>query len=281
MSTSKTFKPNLAVANPLIAELDLLSQRRADFEKQLARTNKTLYQLLADVYAQYELAAQTGTLSHAVQLMKQKLKAQGKTVQSGTPEINVYVRYVFGTDRQRVYNYATCLQAAIAQSIPSTGFVEFITKIGGIEECKLQTSAGKRSGNPPAAAASSPPSEQQMQAASDLMESGRFSFVANLVLPNTLAAKVAGQELTMLIGKPTTDGSLQVITSVPVVSNAAKNLVKRELAKVIADQEAEQAIRSVQQQERDAITAVLARTKFTTNTINEPAVQPTLPAEII
>lgn len=279
MSTSKTFKPNLAVANPLIAELDLLSQRRADFEKQLARTNKTLYQLLADVYAQYELAAQAGTLSHAVQLMKQKLRAQGKKVQSGTPEINIYVRYVFGTDRQRVYNYATCLQAAIAKSIPSTRFVDFITKIGGIEECKLQTSADKKSGNPSASAASSQPSEQQMQAASDLMDSGSFSFVADIALPNTLATMVTGQEMTMLIGKPTANGSLQVIASVPVISNAAKNLVKRELAKVIADQEAEEAIRSAQQQERDAITAVLARAKFTTNTINESAVQPTLPAE--
>lgn len=279
MSTSKTFKPNLAVANPLIAELDLLSQRRADFEKQLARTNKTLYQLLADVYAQYELAAQAGTLSHAVQLMKQKLRAQGKKVQSGTPEINIYVRYVFGTDRQRVYNYATCLQAAIAKSIPSTRFVDFITKIGGIEECKLQTSADKKSGNPSASAASSQPSEQQMQAASDLMDSGSFSFVADIALPNTLATMVTGQEMTILIGKPTANGSLQVIASVPVISNAAKNLVKRELAKVIADQEAEEAIRSAQQQERDAITAVLARAKFTTNTINESAVQPTLPAE--
>ena len=281
MAKSKSPKPNLAIANPLIAELDLLSQRRADFDKELARTNKTLYQLLADVYAQYELAAQAGTLSHAVQLMKQKLKAQGKTVQSGTPEINVYVRYVFGTDRQRVYNYATCLQAAIAQSIPSTGFVEFITKIGGIEECKLQTGVGQKAKMLSAAATSSRPSEQQMQAASDLMDSGRFSFVADIALPNTLAATVAGQELTMLIGKPTANGSLQVITSVPVVSDAAKKMVKRELAKVIAEQQAKQATQSAQQQERDTIAALLAQTKFTTNTINESAVQPTLSAETI
>jgi hypothetical protein len=85
----------------------------------------------------------------------------------------------------------------------------------------------------------------------------------------------------MLIGKPTADGSLQVITSVPVTSNAAKNLVKRELAKLISDQEAELAVRSAQQQERDIITAVLAQTKFTRNTINESAVQPTLSAETI
>jgi hypothetical protein len=281
MAKSKSPIPNLAVTNPFIAELDLLSKKRANFEKQLARTNKTLYQLLAEVYAQYELAAQAGKLSHAVHVMKQKLKAQGKKVQSGTPEINVYVRYVFGTDRQRVYNYATCLQAAITKSIPSTGFVEFITKIGGIEECKLQTTAGQKVGTPSATAASSSPSEQQMQAASALMDSGRFSFVADLALPKTLAAKVADQELAMLIGKPTADGTLQVITTVPVISNAQKNLVKRELAKVIADQEAEQAIRSEEQQERDVITSLLAQTKFTTNTLNESAVQPTLSVESI
>jgi hypothetical protein len=264
MAKANSKKLSQLAASPYMQELDALAQRRQQFEKtELARTNKKLYQLLADVYAQYELALGNNCLAVTVQIMKDRIKERGQKVQARTAEINVFVRYVFDTDRQRVYNYAACLQAAIAQSIPSTDFVEFITKIGGIEECKQQTTAKLLIKSTATAV-----SEAATNMASDAIEGRSSEFIADIALPQQLMARVIGQPLTIMIGMPTNQGALRVIATLPADKPVVKSLLTRELARSIDQQSAVTAQAIAIQSRDDAFNTLLENVQITEQPLN-------------
>jgi hypothetical protein len=195
--------------------------------------------------------------------MKDRIKERGQKVQARTAEINVFVRYVFDTDRQRVYNYAACLQAAIAQSIPSTDFVEFITKIGGIEECKQQTTAKLLIKSTATAV-----SEAATNMASDAIEGRSSEFIADIALPQQLMARVIGQPLTIMIGMPTNQGALRVIATLPADKPVVKSLLTRELARSIDQQSAVTAQAIAIQSRDDAFNTLLENVQITEQPLN-------------
>ena len=124
----------------VIDRADALFKERERFEgAELARSNKALYKLLMQVYELFEAArADVKCLKAAVKTMSEKLKERGVKIQSNTPALTVFVRYVFNSDRKRAYAYTQTLMAAIQQEVQPTKLANFIESQNGVEECRKQ-----------------------------------------------------------------------------------------------------------------------------------------------
>jgi len=96
-------KSMLKRANELCAD-------RETFETTtLARSNAELYAILSNVYALFIQAVDSNCLKETIKELTSVLKERGFRIQSNTPALTVFVRYVFNSDRKRAYNYASTL----------------------------------------------------------------------------------------------------------------------------------------------------------------------------
>ena len=110
-----------AIANALnasvkavIDEASKLAVQRETFEKEeLARSNKALYAILTKVHTLFNKAVAEKCIKEVAKAMREQLKLRGVKVQSNTPALTVFVRFVFNSDRKRAYNYTRTLMAAI------------------------------------------------------------------------------------------------------------------------------------------------------------------------
>lgn len=138
-TTTTEVKPvALLSANEAMKRANELVIAREKFEKEtLSRSNNELYGILGQVYDLYTtLSADIKRLKEVVVAMKAGLAARGIKVQSNSPAITVFVRFVFNSDRKRAYNYTRTLMAAIQAKTPLNKFPDFIESKGGVEECK-------------------------------------------------------------------------------------------------------------------------------------------------
>jgi hypothetical protein len=123
----------------VIKEANSLSAIREKFEtEELARTNKSLYAILSKVYALFNEAVTDGCIKESVLRMREVLKSRGVKIQSNTPALTVFVRYIFNSDRKRAYNYTSTLMAAIQANVEPASLTEFIESKSGVEECKKE-----------------------------------------------------------------------------------------------------------------------------------------------
>ena len=134
-------KANAVVApttEVVIKKANELVAAREKFETTtLARSNKELYGILGQVHDLFLSAcASTECLKDTVKEMKAVLAKRNVKVQSNSPALTVFVRYVFNSDRKRAYNYTRTLMAAIQAKAPYNKIAEFIEGKGGVEECK-------------------------------------------------------------------------------------------------------------------------------------------------
>jgi hypothetical protein len=122
----------------VIKRANELVKAREKFETEtLARSNKELYGILSEVYDLFTNASKDlACLKETVKEMKAGLSKRNVKVQSNSPALTVFVRYVFNSDRKRAYNYTRTLMAAIQANTPLNKFSEFIESKGGVEECK-------------------------------------------------------------------------------------------------------------------------------------------------
>ena len=104
---------SLLSAQAIVSKADALVKQREDFEQnEYARSNKRLYEILAEVLAMYEDAKVSKTvLAETVKQMKDNLAVSKIRIQTNTLALTLFVRYVFRTDRQRSMNYSRTLQA--------------------------------------------------------------------------------------------------------------------------------------------------------------------------
>jgi len=116
-----------------MVELDALVKERETFEREeYARSNQCLYEILTKVYRAYTQAKTSDSvLKDTVKQMKAVLQQSGERVQVNTLAINLFVRYVFRTSRQRAHNYSRTLQAAFAKGIAPEALPQFIADGGG------------------------------------------------------------------------------------------------------------------------------------------------------
>jgi hypothetical protein len=221
-------------ASSLMVALDALVAEREKFEREeYASSNAKLYEILSKVYAAYKQAKASETvLQETVRHMVSYLKNNyGDRIQTNTLAINLFVRYVFRTSRQRAHNYSRTLQAAYAKGIAPEALPQFIADGGGVEECKKDFVKSPKT------------LEREAKIASALDMVNEQLTDSNSVLAEfTVAADwVAGtcdQEMTFLVGRADKNGKVRVTSVVPAFSNGMAKWAKNQLALFIAEQQA-------------------------------------------
>jgi hypothetical protein len=127
-------------ANNIVSTLDALSVARQSWEATSYKTaNEGLYDLLSqclDVYQDKFVKANDSDRKALRVELSAKLKASNVRVQVNSPTLNLFVRFVFSSDRKRAHGYAYVLSAAISDEIKAADLAAWIVGAGGIEEIK-------------------------------------------------------------------------------------------------------------------------------------------------
>jgi hypothetical protein len=230
----------------LMVTLNALVAERETFEREeYARSNTKLYEILTKVYGAYKQAKTSdAVLTETVRQMKSVLQHSGERIQTNTLAINLFVRYVFRTSRQRAHNYSRTLQAAYAKGISPEALPQFIADGGGVEECKKDFVKGPKALE----------REAKIASARDMVNeqlSNSANCLAELNVPLAWVAGTHGEEMTFLIGKADKNGKVRVTSVVPAFSKGMANWVKNSLALFLAEQQAV-ANKSAKSRRRDA-----------------------------
>lgn len=204
---------------------DALFKDRERFEgAELARSNKALYKLLTQVYELFEAArADVKCLKAAVKTMSEKLKERGVKIQSNTPALTVFVRYVFNSDRKRAYAYTQTLMAAIQKEVKPAGLASFIESQNGVEECRKQFIKKDEV----------IAKEEALKVAStdvcDTLKS--MCAVTTVTLPQASVAFSDGAEFAFIVARSLGNGEFELLRAVPRSTKAMHSSAVKELAK--------------------------------------------------
>ena len=140
---AKTFTPsamNIAVAEGIVQSLDALSLARENWEQTaFKKANEGLYDLLAQCLDVFEKKFVTGSKDDQKTLRSElisRLKGMNVKTQINSPTLNLFVRFVFCSDRKRAHGYSYVLNAAISHEVKAAQLPEWIISEGGIEEIK-------------------------------------------------------------------------------------------------------------------------------------------------
>ena len=131
---------NTAFADNIVNTLDALFVARQNWEAtSYKKANEGLYDLLSQCLAVFQdkfIKATDGERKALRAELSAKLTASGVRVQVNSPTLNLFVRFVFSSDRKRAHGYAYVLTAAISHEVKSAGLAAWIVGAGGIEEIK-------------------------------------------------------------------------------------------------------------------------------------------------
>jgi hypothetical protein len=226
-ATQQTLSPDT-----VLVRADALFKERERFEgAELARSNKALYKLLMQVYELFEAAREdVKCLKAAVKTMSDKLKERGVKIQSNTPALTVFVRYVFNSDRKRAYAYTQTLMAAIQQEVKPAGLATFIESQNGVEECRKQLIKKDETVT----------KEAELKAAgadvSDELKSMRA--VTTVSLPAASVSFSDGAEFAFIVARSLGNGEFELLRAVPRSTKAMHTSAVKELAKDLIVQRA-------------------------------------------
>ena len=138
---------NIKYAQTIVKQLSELVVKREKWEStDYKKANEGLYALLSSCLEMFNSKFVTAgdndrkTLRHELATL---LKTDGIKVQTNTPTLTMFVRYVFGSDRKRAHGYAYVLKAAISYEITAEDLAKFIVEKGGIEEIKRKMVASE------------------------------------------------------------------------------------------------------------------------------------------
>lgn len=228
---AKTNDQQMVKASTIFLKLEKLSSEREKFEKtDLARTNLRLYELLADVYATYlEAKKERKILKLTVAEMKAAVEKDGSRVLIQTPTINLFVRFVFRSNRQTVHSYARAIEAAISDGVQPDDLSAYIVKQGGIQECKVLTMPSSKS------IEKKKKIEAGMPLVDELIESSKLKPLAEFKTDPLLLEAIKNSEITILLGKKHSGGKVSVLTVVPAFRNNILQWAKEEMAQWCAE----------------------------------------------
>ena len=140
---TKSFTPsamNIAVADSIVQSLDALSLARENWEQTaFKKANEGLYDLLAQCLEVFEMKFVKGSKDDQKTLRSElisRLKEMNVKTQKNSPTLNLFVRFVFCSDRKRAHGYSYVLNAAISYEVKAAQLPEWIASEGGIEEIK-------------------------------------------------------------------------------------------------------------------------------------------------
>lgn len=212
------------LALKIVEAAEKLVVERETFEREeLARSNKALYAILAKVYTLFNSAIADKCIKDAVKQMSAKLKERGIKVQSNSPALTVFVRYVFNSDRKRAYNYTSTLMAAVAADVKPENLADFIEGSNGVEECKKAYKMKDET-------------KQRIEAIAatsiDVVDALRTMPAAKTVkLPNASVDFSDGVQFAFIVARSIGDGEFELLRAVPKTTLAMQNAAVKELAK--------------------------------------------------
>lgn len=236
-------------ASAMIEKLDKLAAERKEFERtDMARTNKKLYELLSNVYKSYEEAASSSAvLKLTVQGLTTILKKHGQRVQQNSTALSLFVRYVFDSERQRIFNYTRAIQAAKASDVKPEQFIEFVTEAGGIEECKAQAKPNEKI------------SEMQQKIAEvmplvdELLSKDGGQVLASFKVDAKLVDDIKGSGMAFMVGTCDAKGNIKVRSVIPGYSAGFENWAKKKMAQYLQAQKAVSNKKTAQAEQEKAI----------------------------
>lgn len=213
-------------ATAMIEQLDTLLQERDSFERtDMARCNQKLYELLAAVYQRYEEAATSRTaLKLTLDALTSRIKGRGGRVQKNSSALSVFVRYVFDSDRQRVFTYTRAIQAAKVKKIAPENFPAFVNESGGLEECMLMASAD------PAAQQRKQQVVAAMPAVEEILDDVSGSVLAEFKVDVDLIQKIKDTGKAFMIGTCDANGNIRVRSVIPAYSSSVEKWAKTKMA---------------------------------------------------
>jgi hypothetical protein len=208
-------------ANALVAE-------RETFEKEeLARSNKALYSILTKVYTLFTEAVNDKCIKEAAKAMREQLKKRGVKVQSNTPALTCFVRFVFNSDRKRAYNYANTLAAAIYDEIKPENLAAFIEGGNGVEEIKKAHKMKDET-------------KQRIDAintaSNDALDILRtMKAIETVTLPKASVDLSDGVEFAFIVARSLGNGKFELLRAVPKSTKSMQSAAVKELAKKLID----------------------------------------------
>jgi hypothetical protein len=255
------------VAANIIAKADYLVKQREDFEQnEYARSNKRLYEILAEVLDMYEQASTSKKLlKESVALLKTALEASKVRVQTNTLALTLFVRYVFRTDRQRSMNYSRTLQAAIQQGIKATQLAQFIEDCGGVESCKKQFAKSAK------VLAKETTINNNISFVEDTLANAIDSPLATFKVSKEFVANTYDKEFVFVIGKADKQGNIKALGAVPAYSAGMAKWAKQQLALFLAEQQvvADKQAKSKRKDSALANAKSVVKSKTPTETVGE------------
>jgi hypothetical protein len=224
-ATSMLKESNLqhAAKSVIDAAIKLSAQREAFEAEEFARSNKALYAILSNVYALFNKAVADNCIREVAKAMRAELKQRGIRVQSNTPALTCFVRFVFNSDRKRAYNYATTLMAAVNAGIAPTALSEFIELGNGVEECKkkfkMKEEVRQRNEAVRALSLDIVDTLQTMQPS------------ATVTLPNAAVTLADGAQFAFIVARSIGNGKFELLHAVPTTTKVMQSCAVKELAK--------------------------------------------------
>lgn len=210
-------------SSDIVKQANALIVKREQFETvTLARSNKELYGIMAEIYTLFKSAVKFDCLAETAKAMRKQLTARGVRVQCNTNAITVFVRYVFNSDRKRAYNYASTLMAALQANVDVDGLAKFIENNNGVEECKKQFRKSDKTKS----------KEAQLAAAAVSVVDELSTMQAQHVvtLENANVELVDNTQFVFVVARKCTDGSLELLHAVNKTTAALQNIVIKQLA---------------------------------------------------
>ena len=213
-----------ASVKAVIDEASKLAVQRETFEKEeLARSNKALYAILTNVYSLFNKAVNDKCIKEVAKAMREQLKLRGVKVQSNTPALTVFVRFVFNSDRKRAYNYASTLLAAIEESVKPANLASFIEGKNGVEECKKQYKMSEDTKKRVEAVA---------VASVNVVEALKLMpAIETVKLPNSSVDFKDGADFAFIVARSLGNGEFELLRAVPTSTKAMQTAAVKELAK--------------------------------------------------
>ena len=227
-ATTKTDITLSTKAHGIVGVLDALCEDRHDFEaNEFARSNKRLYAILSQIHAAYEVAtANKALFNETTSQLKSHLQSLGFRIQENTKDIALFVRAVFRTERQRVYNYVLVIEAAISHRVSSEGLADFIEQQGGIEDCKKLVTAKANSGSD----TKKVEIEQYEALVLEQLEATKAKPLASFKVPLETAGKIHENNFVFAIGSADSKGTVKILSVVPAHSNTVETWALKQLA---------------------------------------------------
>ena len=215
----------------VIEKANALSIERETFEKEeLARSNKSLYSILSKIYTLFNDAVNDECIKEVAKTMRDELKKRGVKVQSNTPALTCFVRFIFNSDRKRAYNYASTLMAAIEAKVKPENLTAFIEGENGVEEIK-KTHKMKEETKLRIDAINN--------ASNDVFDILRtMKAVETVTMPNASVDFSDGVDFAFIVARSIGNGEFELLRAIPKSTKAMQTAAVKELAKNLIDETA-------------------------------------------